>query len=120
MQATKPDLKSIELESALKAAAHTRDEASAHGDTTGSVDPTSVRQHAAGTAQAAHPPMRRWCNYCYDDTHVPSKCPKLIIDHLKGNVRAGYALPTNLMRLATLLSRSNTEYNRLVVRRVNL
>ena len=49
MQATKPDLKSSELEAALKAAAHTREEASAHGDNTGSADPHSVRKNVANT-----------------------------------------------------------------------
>ena len=53
MQATKKDLKSSELAAVLKAAAHTREEASTHGDTTGSTDPPSVRQSVVTTAQAA-------------------------------------------------------------------
>ena len=81
MQATKPDLKSSELKAALKAAAHTREEASAHGDATGSADPSSVRQNLAGIASSTRPPNRRVCDYCQSAEHRTAFCPSLIIDN---------------------------------------
>ena len=111
MQATKPELKALELEAALKAAAHTRDEASAHGDNTGSADPPSVRANVAGTAHV-RTAQRRFCDYCYLDTHAPAQCPTLVVDNHEGRVRAGYTVPKHLMKYATLIHRTNTTQNR--------
>jgi hypothetical protein len=104
------DIKVLDLIQTLRTTCLKREEADRQTNSLGSADGPAARSQTA--AAASSETKQRRCLYCDEDDHITCQCRKLIFDHLDGKVRSGFTVPKNLMKIETLLAKTNTDNNR--------